>query len=130
MSIASAGAFTAQHLRAHRRHRAGDLLDALAAHPQRHQEAAHLRGRHFARQHRVESRRGLGARQRRPGGDLGDQRLERFHGCPLAQCLFVALESGGQVKEIAQDAAAMLARDALRMELHAVDRALAGARPP
>jgi hypothetical protein len=44
----------AQHFRAHGRDRAGDLLDRLAAHAQRHEEAAHLRGSSFARHHLLE----------------------------------------------------------------------------
>ena len=35
------------------------------------------------------------------------------------------MKSGGQVQEIAQDLTAVLARDALRVELHAISRALA-----
>ena len=74
----------AQHLLAHRGHRAGDLVDGLAAHAQRHQEAAHLRRRRLARHHAVEAARGLLARQRRAGRDLGDERLEIVgHGQPL-----------------------------------------------
>ena len=38
-----------RHLqRAHGCDGPGDLLDRLPAHPQRHEEPAHLRGRHFA----------------------------------------------------------------------------------
>ena len=54
MSIASAGAVTAAHLGAHEARGAGDLGHRLAAHAQRHQEGAHLRGRRVAGGHRVE----------------------------------------------------------------------------
>ena len=64
-STASGGALDAQHLRAHGGDRAGDLLDRLAAHAQRHEQAAHLRGGGFARHHLLEGAGGLLARERR-----------------------------------------------------------------
>ena len=66
----------AQHLRAHRGDGAGDLVDRLAAHAQRHQEAAHLRRGGFARHHEVERGGGLLAGQYRAGRDLSDERPE------------------------------------------------------
>ena len=66
----------AQHLLAHGGDRAGDFLDGLAAHAQRHQEAAHLRRRGLARHHAVEAARGLFAAQRGAGRRLGDQSFE------------------------------------------------------
>jgi hypothetical protein len=71
-----------QHLGAHRFDGAGDLFDAFATCAQRHQEAAHLRRRHFARQHRVESRRRLGAIESRASCDFGYEGLEGFHSRP------------------------------------------------
>ena len=76
MSIAPSGAATRSILRAHRRDRAGDLVDRLAPHPQRHQEAADLRRRRLARHDDVEGLLGLLARERAPVGGLADQRLE------------------------------------------------------
>ena len=66
------------HLRTHRRHRAGDLIDRLAANPQRHQQPTHLRRGCLARHHALEGGRGLVARQLRTGRDLADECLE-FH---------------------------------------------------
>ena len=73
------GSLDAQHLGAHRRHRAGDLVDGFAAHPQRHQQSAHLRGRGLAGHHAVEGGCRLVARQRRAGGDFSDDRFEVVH---------------------------------------------------
>ena len=69
----------AQHLGAHGGDRAGDFFDGLATHPQRHQEAAHLRGRRFAGHHAVEGGSRLVTGQRRAGGDLADQGFEVVH---------------------------------------------------
>ena len=66
----------AQHLGAHGGDRAGDLVDGFAAHAQRHQQAAHLRGRRFARHHAVEGAGGFLAREACAGRDLGDERFE------------------------------------------------------
>ena len=73
------GSVDAQHLGAHRRYRAGDLVDGFAAHPQRHQQSAHLRGRRFAGHHAVEGGCGLVARQRGAGRDFADDRFEVVH---------------------------------------------------
>ncbi len=70
-----------QHARAHRRHRAGDFLDRLAAHPQRHQETADLRRRDIAREHGLEGVESLRAAEFGAGGDFGEKRLESFHSC-------------------------------------------------
>ena len=51
----------------------------LAAHPQRHQEAADLRRRRLARHQDVEGRARLLAGQRLAVGGLGDQWLEVGH---------------------------------------------------
>ena len=61
---------------AHRRDGAGDLVQRFAAHAQRHQERAALRGRDFAGQDVVEGGAGFLARQRGAGGDLGEVGLE------------------------------------------------------
>ena len=79
MSTASGGRCHPQHLGAHRRDRAGDLLDGLAANPQRHQKPAHLRGRGLARHQAVEGGRGFLARQRGAGRDFANDRFEIFH---------------------------------------------------
>ena len=68
-----------QHLGAHRRDRAGDLVDGLAAHAQRHQQAAHLRGRGLAGHHAVEGGCRLLTRQRGAGRDFSDNRFEVVH---------------------------------------------------
>ena len=68
----------ADHLGAHRRDRAGDFVDGLPAHPQRHEEPAHLRRGDFARQHRIESVFSLRPGEGRSRGDFCDQRLEGF----------------------------------------------------
>ena len=75
-SMASGGAVDAQHLRAHRGDGAGDLVDGLAAHAQRHQERAHLRGRRFAGHHLLEGAGRFVAAERRAGRDFADERLE------------------------------------------------------
>ena len=67
----------AQHVRAHHRNRAGDLVDGLATHPERHQEAADLRGRRLAGHHRREGGLGFGAGQAVAIGDLGEERFQR-----------------------------------------------------
>ena len=112
-----------QRLGAHGARGAGDLLDRLAAHAQRHQERAHLRRRRVARHHRVEGGGGLGlaraARRRRRGASS-------------------ALEIGDDVAHAGDALRARRARgsccssswpplrgDAFGMELHAVDRPLA-----
>ena len=80
MSIASAGAATRSIL-ARIAVTAPVISSTVSPRTRKsHQEAAHLRGRHVARQHGVERGGGLGAGQLGAGGDLGDQRLERFHG--------------------------------------------------
>src|ERR1700738_3000870 len=71
--------FDGEHLRAHGANRAGDLVHGFAAHPQRHQQSAHLRGRGFARHHAVEGGCRLVARQCRAGGDFSDDRFEILH---------------------------------------------------
>ena len=74
----------AQHLRAHRGDGAGDLVDGLAAHAQRHQERAHLRRRRFARHHLFERGGGFLAAERGAGRDLADERPELHgHGAAL-----------------------------------------------
>ncbi len=65
-----------QHFGAHGGNRAGDFLDRLAAHAQRHQQAAHLRGRRFARHHLLEGARRFFAGQRGAGRDFADERPE------------------------------------------------------
>ena len=70
------GRFHPQHLRAHRGHRAGDLVDGLAAHAQRHQQPAHLRWRRLARHHQVEALAASSRLKRRAGRHLADERLE------------------------------------------------------
>ena len=75
-----AGARHPGHAPAHRRDRADDLVERLAAHAQRHQEGAALRRRDLAREQVVEGGAGLLARQRGAGGDLGEIGLEAFHG--------------------------------------------------
>ena len=129
MSIASGGRLDAQHLGAHGGDRAGDLVDGLAAHPQRHQEAAHLRRRRFARHHAVEGVRGFVAREHGAGRDLGDERLELVGHAIAPQCSLPrqhgpsrAFQRGGEIEEILQDQMAVLGGDAFRMELHAVHR--------
>ena len=66
----------AQHLLAHRGDGAGDLVDRLAAHPHRHQEAAHLRRRRLARHHDGERQLRLGAGQRAALRREPDEALE------------------------------------------------------
>jgi hypothetical protein len=68
-----------QHLGAHHLNRAGDLVHGLAAHAQRHQQAAHLRRRGFARHHAVEGRRGFLTREGGAGRDLGNDCPEIVH---------------------------------------------------
>ena len=67
-----------QHLGAHRGDRAGDFIDRLAAHAQRHQKRAHLRRRRFARHHLLESGSGFLAAERGAGCDLPDQSPELY----------------------------------------------------
>ena len=81
-STASGGRLDPQHLAAHRRHRAGDFVDGFAAHAQRHQEPAHLRGRGLAGHHAVEGGGRFFTRQRRAGGDFSDDRFEVVHRVP------------------------------------------------
>jgi len=69
----------AQHLAAHRGDRAGNLIDGLAAHAQRHQQPAHLRGSGLAGHHAVEGGCRLVARQCRAGGDFSDDRFQVVH---------------------------------------------------
>ena len=98
------GRCDAQHLGAHRGDCAGDLVDAFAAHPQRHQEAAHLRRRHFARQHGVEG----GHRFRRvsaaPAATLAIRGLKDSMRADRSAPKAARVKRGGQVEEIAQDA--------------------------
>src|SRR5690606_18090032 len=67
------------HLRPHGPYRSGDLVDSLAAHPERHQEAAHLRRCRLARHDDVECALGFGDVQRMAVGHLGDETLEFAH---------------------------------------------------
>src|SRR6185437_10977568 len=69
----------AQHLGAHRRYRAGDLIDGFAADAKRHQQSAHLRWRCLAGHHAVKGGSRLLARQCRAGGDFSDDRFEVVH---------------------------------------------------
>src|ERR1035437_5695210 len=71
--------FDAQHLGAHRRYRAGDLVDGFAAHAKRHQQSAHLRGRRLAGHHAVEGGCRFATRQCRAGGDFSDNGFEVVH---------------------------------------------------
>ncbi len=128
--------FHAQHLGAHGGDRAGDLVDGFAAHAQRHQQRAHLRGRRFARHHAVEGAGCFRAREARAGRDLGDERFEIVgHGREpstgrvggrLARRRYARLPAallvpgGGEIEEILQHQMAVLGGDALGMELHAV----------
>jgi len=76
------GRLDPQHLAAHRRDRAGDLVDGFAAHPERHQQPAHLRGRGLAGHHAVEGGGRFLTRQRRAGGDFSDDGFEVVHRVP------------------------------------------------
>ena len=125
VSIASAGCRDLDHARAQRLGAAGQLVHGLAAHPERHQEAADLGGRRIARHHDLERLARLREAQHLAGGDQPDQRLHPIR----------ARRSRGDLgrhrgEEIAQQAMAVLGRDALGMELHAVDRQGRGGRGP
>jgi len=63
-------------LRAHDTRRAGDLVDGLAAHPQAHQQRAHLRWCRVARHDDLKRRLGLGLAEALAGGDAGKQRTQ------------------------------------------------------
>ena len=131
-SMASGGAFTPQHLGAHGRDRAGDFIDGFAAHAQRHQQAAHLRRRCFARHHAVEGGGGLLAREACAGRDLGDERFEIVgHGASQPReyaadlravpgCVRVWRSRRGKIEKILQHQVAVLGGDAFGMKLHAV----------
>ena len=75
-SIASGGAATRSIFARIADDRAGDLVDRLAAHPQRHQQRAHLRGRRVARHHLLERAGSFLARERGSGRDFADECLE------------------------------------------------------
>ncbi len=107
-----------RHLGAHGADRAGDLVRRLAAHPQRHQEAADLRGRRPARQQEVEGLRRLAAAEG-PRCGAADEGLELVHHA-LPQV--PAIPPRRDVEEVLQDAMAVLGADRSRVELHPVHR--------
>src|SRR5687768_15221995 len=73
------GRLHGRHLLAHDLDGAGDLIDRLAAHPERHEEAPDLRRRGFARHQHVEGRPRLVARQGRAACRLGNEGFEVRH---------------------------------------------------
>ncbi len=73
------GSRNRQHAGAHGGDGADDFVHRFAAHAQRHQEAANLRRRGFARHQNVESRPRFLAVQALSICDLGDQRLQFGH---------------------------------------------------
>ena len=79
MSMASAGASTVSMRRAHGADGADDLVDRLAAHAQRHQEAADLRRRRFAGHDDLEGGARILAVERLSRCGLGDKRLQIRH---------------------------------------------------
>ena len=96
-----------EHLGAHGRHRAGDLVDRLATHPERHEQAAHLRWRRFAGHHAVERSSSFVAREARAARDLGDERLEIVaHGFPRYDAARIAPAGAGRRPRCALKAAA------------------------
>ena len=77
VSMAPGGRVDRQRLGAHGARGAGDLGDGLAAHAQRHEEAAHLRRRRVARHHRVEgARRHPSSSSRSPAATRARSALE------------------------------------------------------
>src|SRR5262249_37996462 len=71
------------HLGPHGAHGAGQLRHRLAAHAQRHKEAADLRRRRIAGHQDVEGLRRLVLVEGAPGGDGSEQRLEVGHATAL-----------------------------------------------
>ena len=134
-SIASAGAFTPSIL-ARMVVTAPVISSTVSPRTRkRHQQAAHLRGRRFARHHAVEGGGCLLAREARPGRDLGDERLEIVgHGVSSPARASVSraagwrprcgIPRGGDVEKILQHQMAVLGGDAFGVELHAVHRQL------
>ena len=122
--------FHAQHLGAHGRDRAGDLLDILAAHPKAHKHGADLRGRRLAGHHDVKGEGGFRAGQRGAGRELADDGLQIFHVLrdPASGCARTAgtrVPRPRQIEEVLQNGLAVLGGDAFRVELHAVHRQIA-----
>ena len=96
----------------------GDLLDGLAAHPQRHQEARIWAGVASPVIIMSNASRASAWSSGAPGRGLGDQLLEALQ---LGRHAATA-PTRGQVEEIAQQLVAVLGLDALGVELDAVDR--------